>query len=278
MQPDDALRAPRILEVTPDEYHKLPGFSPSTAVTLIQKSPLHALVAGGKAPSKLLDRGSVMHAMVLGDGKQFRVLDYKDWRTDKSKAERETTRAAGLIPILKHEHDDAVEATIATLNRLRDLGIRLDGKSEVAIEWHEPTKHGPVQCRTMIDHLVLARGEMLELKIVDDASPDRSERSAENLGYAIACAARIRALAALRPDLAGRTRYRFLFCEASAPYAIYAPIPTGEFRELGERRWLRAVEQWGSCEAANYWPAYEQHEFIHPPGWAMAKEGYTNDE
>lgn len=268
----------RILDVTPDEYHAIDAFSPSTATTVIQRSPLHALVSRGKSPTKLMDRGSVMHAMILGDGKKFRVLDYKDWRTDKAKTERETARAEGLIPILKHEHDDAAEATIAILNRLRDLGIRLDGKSEVAIAWEEATKHGTVKCKTMLDHVVLARGEITELKIVDDAAPDRSERSAENFGHAIACAARIRALSGLAPELAGRIRYRFLFCEAEPPYAIYAPFPTGEFRELGERRWIRAVEAWAKCEASSYWPAYEQHEFINPPGWAMAKEGYTSDE
>lgn len=272
------MPAARVLDVTPDEYFKHDAFSPSTATTLVQRSPLHALVMRGKAPSKVMDRGSVMHAMILGDGKKFRVLDYKDWRTDKAKEDRDSARLKGLIPILKHEHDDAAEAVIALLNRLRDLGIRLDGKSEFAIEWHEPSSGGPVKCKTMIDHLVLAHGEALELKIVDDACPDRSERSAENLGYAIACAARTRAVAALRPELAGRVRYRFLFCEAVPPYAIYAPLPTGEFRELGERRWLRAVEAWGQCEASRRWPAYEQHEFIHPPGWAMAKEGYSSDE
>lgn len=270
--------AARILECTPDEYHSLPGLSPSTATTLIQRSPLHAMTLHGKAPSKLMDRGSVMHTMILGDGKRFSVLDHEDWRTKDARADRDSTRARGLIPILRHEYDDAVQATIAILSRLRTLGIRLDGTSEVAIGWDEPSASGPVSCRTMLDHFVHARGEVTELKIVDDASPSRSERTAENLGYAIACAARSRAVAALDRDLAGRVRYRFLFCEASPPYAIHAPEPDGTFRELGEQRWLRAVQAWGRCQATGKWPAYEEHRYIAAPGWAMAREGFTTEE
>lgn len=265
----------RILDVDPDAYHKLTSLSPSTAITLLQQSELHAMTSIGKAPSKLLDRGSVMHAMILGDGKKFRVLDYKDWRTDKAKEDRDAARAEGLVPILKHEHADAREASIAILMRLRDMGIRLDGKSEAAIGWTEQTAHGPVECRTMIDHLA---GDILELKIVDDASPDRSERTASGLCYEVPCAARLRAVSALRPGDAGRVRYRFLFCEAEKPYAVYAPYVTGEFRELGERRWLRAVERWAKAQATGRWPGYERHEYINPTPWALAREGYTTDE
>jgi hypothetical protein len=268
----------RILEVDAEAYHALDLFSPSVATTLISRSPLHALTLRGKAPNKVMDRGSVMHAMILGDGKKFVALNYDDWRTKEAREQREVNRAKGLIPILKHELDDADKAAIAILSRLRSMGVRLDGKSEAAIEWEESTAHGPVKCKTMVDHLRLDAGEMLELKIVDDASPDRCERTAENLGYAIACAARTRALTALKQSLAGRTRYRFLFCEAVPPYAIYAPYPTGEFREIGERKWLRAVESWARCQASGKWAAYEAHDSIHPPGWAMAKEGHASDE
>ena len=268
----------RILEVDAEAYHALDLFSPSVATTLINRSPLHAMTMSGKPPSKVMDRGSVMHAMILGDGKPFKVLDFKDWRTDKAKDAREAARREGFVPILKEDHDDAKEAAIAILSRLKSMGVRLDGKSEAAIEWEESTAHGPVKCKTMLDHLRLDAGEMLELKIVDDASPDRCERTAENLGYAIACAARTRALTALRSSLAGRTRYRFLFCEAVPPHAVYAPYPTGEFREIGERKWLRAVESWARCQASGKWTAYEAHDSIHPPGWAMAKEGYASDE
>lgn len=268
----------RILEVTPDAYHKLPGLSPSTATVLIQQSPLHAMTSHGKAPTKLMDRGSVMHKLILGEGKEFRVLDFGDWRTAFAKAARDAARSEGLIPILQHDYDDAKKASIAILSRMRTMGIRLDGRSEVAIGWTEQSTSGPVQCRTMLDHFVQSRGEALELKIVGDASPQQCERSAENFGHAIAFAARTRAIAALDPDLAGRVRYRFLFCEASAPYAIYAPAPDGVFRELGERRWLRAVESWGKCTATGKWPAYEEHSSITAPQWALSGEGYTTDE
>jgi hypothetical protein len=55
--------------------------------------------------------------------------------------------------------------------------------------------------------------------------------------------------------------------------------PDGIFRELGERRWIRAVTEWARCTAENRWPSYGTT--VNPitaPTWALAREGYPADD
>lgn len=275
----------RILDVSPEDYHNLPGLSASTAKTLIDKSPLHAWAEhpdlGGKkrTPTKEMDRGTVLHELLLGSGKGIVVLDHKDWRTNASKDDRDKVYADGKTPILAKAYGHLKYARDRIAARLLENGVELDGQSEVAIGWTEITAHGAIECRGMMDHVWLDRGVILDLKITENASPGVVERSAENMGYAIQAAAYQRALGLLRPELAGRTRFLFAFCEPEDPFAVNVCEPDGMFRELGERRWERAVATWAVCKATNKWPGYGQGiNSISAPQWALTKEGYSRDE
>lgn len=271
----------RLLDLTPEQYHQHPGFSASTAKTLISRSELHAwhehpaFGGNGKVPTKVMDRGSAIHTLLLGKGARLACLPYDSWRTDASKESRERTRAAGLVPLL-HEDYTAYELAASRIRqRLEYAGhfiSNIHGRSECAIEWEEPSSVGPVLCRCMMDHVVLDEGLIYEVKVVEDAHPDRCERSAESMGYAIAAAAYIRALLAWRPNLSGHVEFRFLFCEAEEPHAVYDPQPTTAFLSAGEEKWLAAVERWGVAKASGHWPHYQNNRPIHRPRWAMTRE------
>ena len=262
-----------LLHIEPDEYHARPGLSSTIAKIVISRSPLHAKTEHDKKPTKEMDRGSVVHRLVLGAGKAFSVLPFNDWRTKAAQAARDDAREKGLVPIKESDFADANLCAEAIRVQLADRGILLDGASEQAIEWHEPSAHGPVLCRSMLDHVWLADGRILDLKITGDAAPSSIERIAENLGYAIQSAAYTRALTALRPDHAGRVDFLFAFCEGDTPFAMNLVRPDGMFRELGERRWLRAVEIWARCLATDTWPAYGTGvNLISAPTWALARE------
>lgn len=271
----------RLLDVTPDEYHRLPGFSASLAKTLLAKSPAHARheqLVGGKDSTARMDRGSVMHRLVLGAGKDFQVLNFDSWRTDKSKTARDEARAEGKVPILADAFESASHGAMAIMRALAARGIRLDGRSELAMGWEEQSSVGPVECRGQIDHLTHEEQTIFDLKIIDDASPSAIERSAESLGHGVQWAAYTSGHAKRRPDLAGRITMRFIFAEPEPPYAVTIVEPDGVFRELATRRWRKAVESWGRCMAAQVWPGYELHDQITAPAWALAREGYTTEE
>ena len=269
----------RILKVSPDEYHALPHFSSSVAKELIARSPLHAKSAVGKKPTKAMDRGSIIHRLVLGKGAEYVIVNYGDWRSKAAQTERDNARAQGLVPVLGCDFEDYAMASERIRVQLADRGIVLDGESELAIEWIEETPHGPVTCKGMLDHCWPEDGLILDLKITENAAPSACERTAENLGYAVQWAAYSRALAALDPGLAGRVGFAFAFCEPDDPWAINVTEPDGVFQQLGTQRWLRAVSTWAECQKANYWPGYGQA--VNPltaPTWALAREGYPADE
>lgn len=300
----------RILDVDTDAYHKLPGFSASLAKIAIRQSIRHAKDVADQQAERLadeadedgevsedkrgrLDRGSIYHSLVLGTGKSLVVVPTAilskngAYGTDASKAKRDEARAAGKVPIKEHELEAYQHVSDIMRSRIAEAGHTLDGRSELAIEWWEPTPHGPVQCRCMMDHVVTwgdlaieserPTGAIIyELKPVPDASPDRCTRTAENLGYGIASAAYVRALNALYPSLAGRVEFRFLFAEYRRPFDLWDPHRSGVFAELGERRWLRAVYAWGDGLATGRWPGHRTpgNIEISAPIYVLKAEGY----
>lgn len=251
---------------------------------------------------KRLELGSVQHALVLGIGKRIEVIPASKlssngaYGTKEAKALRDAARARGDIPVKEPDMDGHQRTADTIRERLAAIGHDLTGTSELAIAWSEDTPHGPVECRAMLDHVRgwvprAAPGEVVELasaraaiiydlKIVGDASPDRCTRTAESMGYAIQRAAYTRALNALLPELQGRIEFRFLFCEARRPFAVWDPEPDGAFAEVGERRWRRAVKAWAEGCATGVWPGYRRpgNERLSLPSWVLRDEGYTDNE
>lgn len=302
------LQPARVLEVDPDAYLKLPLFSASIARRIVQQSALHAFDAWERKLEddaedltdeqvKTRERGSLYHHMVLGKGKRIVVIPREalakngSYGTDESKAMRDAARAAGNIPVKQPDvemHDKVANAIKASIRR---AGHELDGVSEFAVEWSEMTPNGEVRCKGMMDHVriwgldcarlaVTPGADIFDLKIVDDASPDKCERSAAYLGLAIQAAAYTRALAALHPRLAGRTEFRFLFCEARRPYDLWDPRAGGHFLQIGEQQWLRAVRAWAAGHAGKGWPGHrhKNRTEIEPTVWLQQQEGLTRDE
>lgn len=274
----------RIIDVQPDAYHALPGLSSSIATTVVSRSPLHgwsqhgAYGARSRTPTKYMDRGSIVHALVLGKGKDIAVLDFDSYKTNAAKAARDEARALNRTPILSEDYGEALMLSVVIKSKLEARGLILNGQSEVAIEWTEDSDYGPVPCRGMLDHVFLDTGRIVDLKVVTNAAPSKVERSSEDYGYAIQACAYQRALRALDPSLAGRTEFIFAFCEPEEPFAINLSRPCGAFEHIGERRWLRAVNAWGKCIRDNHWPAYgDDINFVSPPQWALARDAQEDE-
>lgn len=314
----------KILSVTPTEYHRLPQFSSTLAKLLVSRCAevardtyerkLEAIAAeleddGEVSAEKQdrLDRGNILHALVLGKGGErivtipAELLAKRNGETNPNGAISTAAakdfvaaaRKAGQIPVKPAKLEVYAAIGAAIRRRIAAAGHEIDGVSELAIGWTEATPHGPVDCRGMLDHVVMwgmseedrARGivpgaVIYDLKICDDASPARCERTAYSLGYDIQAVAYPRALAALYPALAGRIDFRFLFVEPRRPYADYDPRPDGAMREMGKRRWLRAVHAWGRGLATGQWDGYrtDQTAEITSPSWALKQEGFTPEE
>lgn len=268
----------RILDITPDEYFALPDhFSQSCAKVLLSRSALHARASMRKKPTKYMDRGNILHRLLLGKGKDYDVLQFSDYKTKAAQTARDASHEAGRVPVLAHHFEEHCLAAESLRVRLADMGLVLDGASELAFEWTEITHHGAVLCRGMADHIWLDTGRILDLKIIDNAAPSNVERSAATLDHAVQHAAYTRAVQQLRPDLVGRVQFLFAFCEPGEPYDVNVSEPDGVFRELGEQRWIRAVTTWAKCVAEDKFPGYGVNH-LNAPIWQLRNEGFTPEE
>ncbi len=272
----------RFARFTAEEYFAepcaVPALSASIANVIDTESPLHAWSRHPKfgktsrPPTKALDNGSLSHALLLEEGKDIEVVDAKDWKTKAAQETRAAARKAGKIAVLKDDLAEA-RATADTLReRFADLGIVLNGESEMTALWTETARNGEaVQCRGMLDHMKLPR--IYDIKSIRSANPETCRRHVETYGYALQRAAYVSAVERIRPDLAGRIDFVFVFYELSPPFAVTPVRLSGAFRELGERGWRRAVDRWESCLRTDKWPSYADEIInLEPSPWALDKD------
>jgi len=274
-----------LFDIDEVSYHadpcEVPSLSQSIATTLINRSPAHAYAEhpklGGTASrhSKTFDEGHAIHAMLLGKGADFVVVDAEDWRSKAAREKRDAAREQGKTPLLAQQHEDLVIAAAEFRKRLgeHEEHVEFGGHVEVVAMWVEMASDGTqVQCRGRLDHF---DGTTIDdLKTSKNASPDKFARSAYDYGYDIQAAAYRSAIESIFPRIAGRVGYRLILCELAEPWPVAVARPTSEFFALGEARWRRAVDAWARCLKHNDWPAYNNGRTyaLDPPGWAMARE------
>lgn len=265
----------QILDCTPEEYKQdpceAPSLSATTAHTLVSKSPMHAWAAHPKFGSQeddeeedeaeeddsdAKDNGTIIHNLLLGKGTDFVVLDFNDFRKKVAKQARDEARAAGKVPILTKRHDTLVTAADILRARCREYGYEFNGQSEIPIQWYEYGQHGPVLCRSMIDHGFLDQGVSFDVKTIRNANPEHINRTFVEHGYHIQDRAYTRSQEQLYPELTGRIDLTFLFMEIKPPYAVVPFQPDGAQMECGRLHWERAVRIWETCLATSQWPSY----------------------
>lgn len=273
----------RILAVSEDAYHAdpcgTPSLSQSIAKILITESPLHAWLRhprlGGQPEesTKATDEGTVIHKLLLGKGDTDIVLiDAKDFRTKAAQEARDAARDAGKLPMIASKYAEIQAAAEILRDRCKAKGFQFTGESEVAIEWSDLGVDGPVLCRSRLDHVFIDDGIIYDLKKSVSVNPQYLARNLVDLGYDIQQEAYTRALTALRPELAGRIDFVFLFCELEAPYSVVPVRLDGAFKEIGRHRWEQAVRTWERCLRLNEWPGYCDGPIVlDPPTWVMSQ-------
>lgn len=205
----------------------------------------------------------------------FGVPEWPDWRRGDAQKAKAAIVARGLIPLLpKHKRIYEAQARRLLAN-IEALGIRLDGVSEAGIAWTEQTTDGSgdtVECMGALDHWHARTATIYDLKIVRSAHPDACRKHLLVYGGDIQAAAYTSAVESVHPELQGRTRFVFLFCELSSG-AVTPVTLAGDFAHLGRMRWQRAVNTWARCLRENHWPAYTEGPItLAAPEWAIAAE------
>lgn len=286
----DAPPFARILDCDEETYHndpcEQPSLNQSIANVMLGQSPLHAWTEhprlgnavnadasedGEREDTDATRGGKVIHKLLLGKGCDVEVIQADAYRTAAAKEARDAAIAAGRIPMKVRAYDKLVAAAETIRGNLALEGIDLsdpDGQSEVAIEFHEQGEHGPVLCRCRVDRIHVNRGVIWDVKKIISADGETCGKHVASYGYDVQWASNTRALAALRPELAGRIDMLFVFVEVEPPYAVRVTRPSGVMADIGLRQWEKAVLLWEQCLRTNRWPGYGGGiAQLDPPFW-----------
>lgn len=256
-----------------------PSLSNSIIKTLLNKSPKHAWLKHPKlnpayaaTEDAKFDLGSAAHSLLLEGYDCCQVIDAEDWRTKDAKAARDRARASGLIPMLHHQYEEAVEMVEVAKDYLARsvLGnIMADGKPEQSLVWTDDETG--IWCRGRLDWLTNDHSMILDYKTTSVPNPGAFCRSSMgSFGYDTQDAFYTRGMRAI-----GRVAPEFVFLvqEDTAPYSCYLVACAPSMKALAEHKVQRAIGLWAECLATDTWPGYAETIYhAEAAAWAVAEE------
>jgi hypothetical protein len=274
-------------DISAEAYHadpcEMPSLSSGIARLIVNKSPAHARVAHPRLNPEReededtkFDLGTIAHTMLLGKGRDMVIVDANDWRTKAAKEARDGALIAGQTPCLAKTYDRATAMVEACREQLAEAGfghVYSDAtQSEVVAIWQD---HGGVWCRAMLDWHAPEQGELVvyDYKTTAyDAEPSGLPRKVVDFGYEVQAAFYERGLQILRPEYAGRVRWRWVFQETHPPYSITIAELAGDSRTIGAKMAAAAIGIWEECTRTNRWPRWNPgvHR-IEYPEWAHSR-------
>lgn len=233
------------------------------------KTPAHfkASIGAAEERKRHFDLGKVVHALALGDGDEFEVVqalnrskepyDARDYDTKSAQEHRDAIYERGNVPILRAELD-AAQKMADSLKAHKSASVLLsNGRPEVSLFWIDPETG--VKCRARVDWLPEpVEGRRLiavDVKTATTAAPREFAKSAAKLGYygqAAHYSDGIKALG-IDPDPA----FLFAVVEKTAPF----PVTVAQFADRDDLRIARKTVDhirrlYAQCVATDTWPAY----------------------
>lgn len=239
-----------------------PRFSRSAAVKMLQ-SPLacyswHPKLGNVPEDAEEEDEkedrkaGSIYHELLLGGGLGLAVCDVDAFRSNEAKRMKAEALKNGLLPIVRAKYEATLVHARAMRKRLEEEGIILaEYETEVTGLWH----HGETPCKTRLDGLKLAAGQIIDLKCTKVVSRKSFENRIAKDGLDIQAFTQIAAVEAAHPAIAGRIQHDFVVVQCVPPYDIMIVPLLPSKLSLGESRWKRALKRWRSCLASGQWPS-----------------------
>jgi hypothetical protein len=265
-----------------------PSLSNSGIGVLLHQSPLHFAAQhprlnGGidaKKCSAAMHRGSVVHRLALGAGKDSVIIAADAYRTKEAKAERDEAEAKGLCPILAHKFEDAEAQAKVLRQHLDDVMLGEPFLPEVVVAWQIETPHGLIWCRGMIDAWCPTLKLAVDLKSTTDASPGAATRRMVNGGYDTQDAWYTRGIGHVI-DEPGKVRFVTLFSENDPPFASHAVTIDEAWRSSSWNLCEEAAEIFARCRKAKQWPGYPRDpQRLSPPDWLISQRmfrGFARD-
>lgn len=261
-----------------DEYHADDSLSSTGARKLLPPSCPAQFKHDREhppAPKKEFDYGHAAHKLVLGDGPELVLIDYSTYLGGKAKAERDEARAAGMVPLLRHEYEQ-VEAMAAAIRQHPVAGTLFkpgSGIAERSIFWTDETTGVRRRCRPDWVKELPGLTICADYKTTTDASPEAVAKAIRDHGYHQQDPWYLDGLAAV-----GITNARFVFAFQSKkpPYLVTVRELDELSRAIGRAKNERALRLYAECTATGQWPDWtgpvDDIPLISLPTWASIKE------
>jgi hypothetical protein len=210
--------------------------------------------------------GSATHAILLG-GAEVVVVDAEDWRTKAAREARDQAHAAGDIPLLPAEFDQAQAMVAAVRSHHRAGSLFSDlGLPEQTLIWQDPETG--VSCRARLDWL---SDRVVDLKTTVSAEPGYIARHVAEYGYhqqADFYLGGAVELDVVPPD----AEFLFVFVEKTPPYLVTVVELDDDYLRIGHERNQLARQIYRDCTKAGVWPGYATDiELIAPPVWVQRR-------
>lgn len=264
------MREPGVHQLTDEEYFAGPLARASLSSTGVREllvcpakfrhNQLHP-----RAPKKAFDVGHAAHQLVLGAGPELVRIDADEWRTNAIKAEVQSVRDRGAVP-LKPADWDAVHAMAAALQS-HDLAPKLfvRGKPEQTLIWVD--EETGVLCRAKLDWL--RPDGIVDYKTTESASPADAGRSMAKYGYHVQGRFYLRGAQALRL-VDEQAWFALAMQEKEPPYLVSVLQPDDPAMQIAELRVRKALLIYRECLETDMWPGYasEIHQASLPP-WEL---------
>ncbi|MEX3101194.1 MULTISPECIES: PD-(D/E)XK nuclease-like domain-containing protein [unclassified Streptomyces] len=267
-------------DLSADEYH--------ADLTSVSSSGLRALLAPGcpaqlhydrhhrPAPRREFDLGHAAHKLILGDGPDFKVIDYPDYKKKDAQVQRDKAYAAGLVPLLTKEHD-MVQAMADAIRQHPVAGPLFTsghGVAEQSVYWTDPATGVRCRCRPdWMPHRGDGRLVVVDYKTAKAVDPEALARAVYERGYHAQAAFYLAGVKAAGLHGDQEPAFVFVFQSKTAPYLVHLVELDFPALALGAARNERALRIYAECERTGIWPGFNNAiTYLPLPPWAEKRD------
>lgn len=197
-------------------------------------------------PTPAMVMGSLVHELVLGGGRD-KFAAYEGERRAGKEWEAFKAANADATIVKASEWEEASNIADAVRAHPAAVDALINGQRETPLSWTIAGR----ECHGTPDVLGL---HLADLKVTNDASPDRFQWHARKMGWLGQLAWYYEAARQTQPILPNRVS--IVAVESSAPYVVTVFDLTDEALLLGEKTWRLYFERLRACEETDYWPGY----------------------
>jgi hypothetical protein len=227
-------------------------------------------------PSDAMEFGTAAHRVILGAGRELKVIEHASWLGKTAQEERKAARAADLVPVLRKDYE-LLNAMAPVIKDHPIAGLLLDpasGSPEQSLFWQDGETG--VWCRSRVDFMPApdARRQYILPDYKTCAAADRASlaKAVVAFGYHQQAAWYLAGAQALGLH-DGDARFVFVAQEKTPPHLVTCFELSQAAINAGHALNRAAIERYRDCTEAGEWPGYgpaSEVEIIDLPAWYYA--------